>query len=677
MLSKLVQGVEAPFIYDRLGYKYRHFLLDEFQDTSRMQWLNIVPLIHEFIASNHLCFIVGDPKQSIYRFKNGLAEQFVALPAIYNPENDPNLALKSQYFSLMGEKKPILQNWRSSSNIVDFNNRFFEELKGHLPTDSAAFYDSHWQEAVSKKEGFVAIDFKEEKDFKEEQGIEWILQKVQECITDGFSPGDITILGNKNLECLFWAKALTQHGYSVVSADSLLVDSDQMVQLLVAYFHLRLRSNSDIAQKEMIAQFVDVQMLALSVYQKYVVREERYKHVKFDLFIEDYFSDQSAFYFSYENLYELGQKACDLLNIEPLKNHYVHHFLDLLFEFDKANGPDLLQFLSHFKEDGHKSAVQIPESSETIQVMTFHKSKGLEFEVVLMPNITIRKPTANNTDWFQIDNEVLELNINARDPIDEAVDLLNHEKSQILMDGVNLLYVGFTRPVERLYGHIILNTDSKFIQQCIENAFPKEFANKNLLEIGVREKKISQSKNVKSLDLFTPKSLKDFIWFPKIALKDSNHLMNDSTISEAAAFGTQFHFLLSLIKSEEEIGEKVTQLIAEGKIDARFQDEIVKQSRSVLKDVLEPIYRGSTKIISERSLLVPNYESTLRPDKIIFHGDKATLLDFKTGEPKKKDEKQILEYASLVRQMGYTVKAGLIYTEKNQVQWVETGNTLF
>ncbi|MGY8927240.1 MAG: UvrD-helicase domain-containing protein, partial [Flavobacteriales bacterium] len=103
LISKLIQAENTPFIYERLGTRYKHFLLDEFQDTSHMQWLNLVPLIHESLGNGNENLIVGDPKQSIYRFKNGLAEQFITLPRIYNPDKDKDLELKSNYFNAAGQ----------------------------------------------------------------------------------------------------------------------------------------------------------------------------------------------------------------------------------------------------------------------------------------------------------------------------------------------------------------------------------------------------------------------------------------------------------------------------------------------------------------------------------------------------------------------------------------------
>src|SRR5690606_35788651 len=139
-ISKLVADEDAPYIFERLGTRFHHFLLDEFQDTSRLQWLNMLPLLRESLAHNYRDLIVGDPKQSIYRFKNGVAEQFVALPGVYNPENDPSIAQKSSYFASMGQTDRLEDNWRSAEQIVLFNNQFFEAFKEQLPSNGKDYY---------------------------------------------------------------------------------------------------------------------------------------------------------------------------------------------------------------------------------------------------------------------------------------------------------------------------------------------------------------------------------------------------------------------------------------------------------------------------------------------------------------------------------------------------------
>jgi ATP-dependent exoDNAse (exonuclease V) beta subunit len=157
LISSLVGDEEAPYIYERLGTHLEHFLLDEFQDTSRLQWLNLIPLVYESLGYKRRNLIVGDAKQSIYRFNNGLAEQFVSLPKIYNPEGDAKIKQMSAFFDGLGLKENLGQNFRSAGEIVKFNNKLFEVLKNLLNDDHAEFYDSISQEVVSDLEGFVKV----------------------------------------------------------------------------------------------------------------------------------------------------------------------------------------------------------------------------------------------------------------------------------------------------------------------------------------------------------------------------------------------------------------------------------------------------------------------------------------------------------------------------------------
>jgi len=248
LISQLVKNEDAPFIYERLGTRFQHFLLDEFQDTSHLQWLNMVPLVHESISNMNQNLIVGDPKQSIYRFKNGVAEQFIELPRIYNPENDPNIKRKSDYFDGQGEMFPLEDNWRSSATIVEFNNHFFELLKTALSDTNQSFYASIHQKPKSKIQGYVEILSEEvNKEKSDDLGKEFeiLLNWIESCEADGFKRGDICLLGEKNKECNNWAIFLTEKGYDVVSADSLLVDSDVAVQLTISYLKRRLQPLSE------------------------------------------------------------------------------------------------------------------------------------------------------------------------------------------------------------------------------------------------------------------------------------------------------------------------------------------------------------------------------------------------------------------------------------------------
>lgn len=676
MLSALVQNVEAPFIYDRLGYRYRHFLLDEFQDTSRMQWMNLVPLVHEFLGNNQLCFVVGDPKQSIYRFKNGLAEQFVCLPQIYNPENDPLVELKSCYFDAMGEKKALVQNWRSGNQIVAFNNRFFKALRNRMPDSTKDFYQNVHQEAVSINPGFVELSICKKEDLDELAIEKWIEEKIQECLNAGFNKGDITILGRDNRSCSAWATQLTANGHKVVSADSLLVDSDLEVKVLIAYFYKRLRPSSDLSTKKFISRFLQFKKMGMEVYNNFVVRKEvdgkRFKIVNEIEFYERFFQSEEQFYLKFENLYDLGRGFCDLAGINPLVNHYVHHLLDILYQFDLNNGPDLLGFLQDYENRKGKMAVQIPAKDDAIEVMTYHKSKGLEFPVVLMPKAYIEGPKRHAKILKKWDNDFHEIPVTNNLKFEELSEEVNEEIAQTLTDSINTLYVGFTRPVDRLYAIVETNKSQEkayhFLDSVLTDEFSNEISEEGILQMGEKRPKSQKTKDFSDIN-FIPSSQKDFIWFPQIALRQGN-LEDNVSVNEAALKGTQFHLLMSEVQHDVEIKNRLDALILEGKIDKKYSSEFESKARVLFDKFLSNLYSEYDKILSEKSIIIPNSKEIYRPDKILLKGKKAIILDFKTGEEKQADRRQLMNYQSILEEMGYTCKSALLYTENENLTWV-------
>ena len=459
LISELVKNEDAPFIYERLGTRFQHFLLDEFQDTSHLQWLNMVPLIHESISQENRNLIVGDPKQSIYRFKNGVAEQFVALPSIYNPQNDPKINERSHYFSAMGEMFPLEDNWRSSSTIVDFNNTFFEYLKEYLEDEFKPFYNSIYQNSKSKKEGYVEISSTQtEKSEASENEINKIIEWIEQCEKDGFKRGEICILGNKNKDCSKWAVALSDLKYEVVSADSLFVDSSPTVQLTIAYLKRRLNPLSENEKRKFAEKYFSVYPENGYIkFKSYLVEHEnpntgkKFKKFDDDRFTKDYFQSKELFFQKYENIYDLIQKFFQLINTNELQNPYIHHLADLAHEYDLTHGPDLKAFIDSYQSKGKKSAVQLPESENAIRIMSIHKSKGLEFPVVILPKLNLNLKLHNHNNFLVKDKEKILFTSQGKDsPVEAIKKITLSEIGQTITDSVNICYVAMTRPVERL-----------------------------------------------------------------------------------------------------------------------------------------------------------------------------------------------------------------------------------
>jgi ATP-dependent exoDNAse (exonuclease V) beta subunit len=352
LIHDQIQNQPAPFIYERLGEKYKHFFIDEFQDTSEMQWQNLIPLIDNATSSEDLLgergslLIVGDPKQSIYRWRGGKAEQFIELSKDINPFNNP----EKELFSLK-------TNWRSYSKIIDFNNEFFGFIANEFAhNDYKDLYKNHtYQEENNKKGGYVNISFlpksekadngEEENPAKVEMYLLATLNRIQKVKANGFSYKDIAILTRKKDNGIAIANYLTQHGIPILSSESLLIGSSSEVQCIIAVLYY-LKNNND---RESKANFL---------YYIASTRDQRQNGTKINcqqkLAIHDFISlgmEQNSetdfeqwlasfdIHFSFKNtrkksLYEATESVISKIIPIEKRNAYVQFFLDIVIEQD-------------------------------------------------------------------------------------------------------------------------------------------------------------------------------------------------------------------------------------------------------------------------------------------------------------------------------------------------------
>ncbi|MEJ6776682.1 MAG: UvrD-helicase domain-containing protein [Crocinitomicaceae bacterium] len=676
LISELIQNETTPFIYERLGNKFHHFLLDEFQDTSRLQWLNLVPLVKESLSQNKENLIVGDPKQSIYRFKNGIAEQFVALPKIYNPEKDPHIAAQSAYFNEMGQLSELKDNWRSSPKIVNLNNEFFVTLRDSLPESAAEFYNSVHQTPQSKLHGKVEIISKEEKKSSDElvpQIIDWI----EECKADGFKLGEICILGGKNKECNRWALGLNSAGYKVVSTDSLLINSSLKVKLTIAFLHRRLNPSGENEMKRFAELFFRVKSGSYDDYQNYIVERQSKKGKKYrnfdDLrFLNDHFGGSRSFFFKHENLYDLIQQFYSIAGYNELKDPYLHHLADLTFDYGLSKGPDLRSFLKEYESKKNKIAVQIPESENAIQLMTIHKSKGLEFPVVIIPTMNFASEVKSHF-LIHLDDYVVYKKPSGNEHLDVLKELYEVERTQIIADNVNKCYVAMTRPIERLY--ISNFYASKSFGTLFHSTLEKNKDAKlvdDVLTLSLYDGERSpQEKNPINSALFTPSNVSDRLWFPDISLQDNETLIESNYLSDEMQFGIQFHYLASIIEDKNDIAKELNIAVKEGEVSQYNSDELKIKLKALFNNKeYEALFKGDKQILNEQGIIV-NETTTLIPDKIILKSAETIIIDYKTGLPSQKDAKQVNEYRLTLEAMEYpNVRGYLFYTTLNELRIV-------
>ncbi len=683
-ISELLQE-DTLYIYEKLGTRFRHFMLDEFQDTSRLQWLNLIPLIQESLGNGQKNFVVGDPKQAIYRFKNGVAEQFVELPGIYNPENDDKLKLVSEYFQKMGNIEELEDNWRSAVDIVNFNNELFEKLKGHLGIHQLNFYKSVKQNPKSNKQGYVyieskLIDNKKLLNEKNDDKFHFILSSVQDAINDGFKPGEICILGRGNKFCNFIATTLTNSGYSVVSADSLNIDSELTVRFVISYLKLRLNPVNQNIIRQFANLYCELFEHSLEYYNSLFVHQvdenqKLYKIANLDLFFEKNPQLEEKFFEPFETLYDLIEKTYHLFGLRELKNPYLHHLADLVFLFETKNGPDLNIFIQEYETMSKDSkALQIPESEDALKVMTIHKSKGLEFPVVIVVNDM--KSDVKGEFFIQTDQYLLRSTLSKDSKISEIRIAKEEEGGKTDLDTLNLYYVAYTRPVSRLYikNDYEVNGLGVLIHEFIMQS--TEAIDREGTLIYKKGKKISQQHNSKVENqesiFFTPNNSSDNLWFPDIALQDSDELHSDDFLSEEQRYGNQFHLLISSIHTKAEINQTIKKAILAGEIEQEFEQRLTKDINQLFEtELYTRLFENAVDILSEQSYIISKNEQ-IRPDKIIIKNDKTVVLDYKTGQPLKKHKKQLQQYCSVLQEMNYPkVEAHLFYIKNFELVTIE------
>ena len=663
LVSILIQDSSTPYIYEKIGTKYKHFLLDEFQDTSRLQWLNMIPLIEESISTGNVNFIVGDPKQAIYRFRNGMAEQFVELPKIYNPENFSHLKKSSKLFETSGVNEELEVNRRSGIEIIKFNNFLFEHLSKELLNNSS-FYHSSTQKTHRKNVGYVhLISHKLEGKKQIERQVDYIEKYIAQCEKDGYKKGDICILNNNNAPLNSWGIELLKRNILVVSNDSLFITNEPKVLLFISYLKRRVNPKNITETKHFAYLFIKIKYKGdTSKYWDYFTEKKKNNKTlnifNDKKFIADFFNGRKELFFEYENIYGLLQKFYKIMSWNELENAYLHHLSDIVYNFQKEKSGDIHSFLDYFSKNASKMTVLIPEMENAVKMMSIHKSKGLQFPVVILPDMDFSiKLNSLNKHLIKVDKNIAHTSLKKETKIKEIKEAYIEENKQICIDKVNLLYVGLTRAKDRIYG---INEFKGDLGSCIDRTIKKHapYLQKGNNFIWGKEKQKEAIKTKSNENFFNPTYQSESLWFPDIALNKSER---ENSIKNGKRFGNAFHLLMSKVNKKSQIDLQLNKLIETGKIEYSFKKELKESANKLFKNKRYlNILLNANHIINEPNIIIDSTK-TKRPDKIIFNKEKTYILEFKTGKQETSHLEQINEYISLLQQMNYPDVNGILY----------------
>ena len=683
IIHREIQNQPAPFIYERLGERYRHFFIDEFQDTSEMQWQNLIPLIDNATSSEidgekGTLMIVGDPKQSIYRWRGGKAEQFIELSKDHNPFNNPEKVLEH-----------LDKNYRSYSQIIEFNNDFFQLLSNEFEhEDYKELYQNHsHQKSNTKTGGYVNISFipkigesenEEETLDKTELYLLATLNTIQKVRKQGFELKDIVILSRKRSHGIAVANYLTEQGIPLLSSETLMIQNATEVRFIIHLLKY-LKNSSDLEAKAHFLHYVaDNIQDQLPVHDFIAQGMDKKQETEFENWLTNFDISLSFQDIRKKSLYE----SVELIVSKFLKpqngNAYIQYFLDIVLERDIRNQAGISDFLNYWDKNAEKFSIPSPEGKNAVRIMTIHKSKGLEFPVVIMPFADedySRSP--KNKLWIdtEVDDfglpKVLVDNSKAVEGFGDAAKSVYVQKSQEeLLDNINVLYVALTRAEEQLYVISDMNLDSKgiprknnmstFFVNYLDNKGEFE-AEKFEYEFGNPAKLSSESDKTEDVQLILsvskvldPKNI-------KIAQRES--VMWGTHQQEAIEYGNVVHEILSFVKNKVDVDLAITKAIESGLITFNQKEVVFKTILEIVNhSELSICFEDGNEVLNEQTI-IQKEGKTIKPDRMVLTKNKDVfLLDYKTGTHNPKYQLQLENYQKAIELMGYkVVKKSLIY----------------
>lgn len=684
IIHREIQNQPAPFIYERLGEKYRHFFIDEFQDTSEMQWQNLIPLIDNALSGQDdlgqkgTLMIVGDPKQSIYRWRGGKAEQFIELGKGHNPFSNPDRKLTR-----------LDTNWRSYSQVISFNNDFFEFVaRGFAHLDYRELYEKQSrQKTTDKQDGYVNISFVAQRGAEDEDApqksqmhLDATLQTIRKVRELGFRYSEIAILTRKRDQGILAANHLTENEIPLLSSETLQIATATEVRFIVHL--LRYLKNSDDAQSKALF----LQYIGRHLQQKMPLHDfisaglAHHDEGAFSEWLEGFGFKLSFPSIRKKSLYEAVETI--ISKFLPGNNAYVQYFLDIVLERDIRNQAGISDFLNYWEINAHKFSIPSPEGKDAVRIMTIHKSKGLEFPVVIVPFAEEeygRKP--KDKLWLSSGDEVLELpkvlidNSSAVENFGEAAaQVYRQKKQEELLDNINVLYVAMTRAEEQLYVISAMNfTKNGEPQQNNMSTFfidflleKHRFSRDTLVyEFGSPQKRSPVKPELQETAAIA--SVSQSLEMSKIAIAQRESLMWGSKQQEAIEYGNVIHEVLSAVRTGADIDLALAKALENGLV-TELQKETVRATLAaiVAHPGLEAFFSEGNRVLNEQTIIRAQ-QGFIKPDRIVLApGNQVYLLDYKTGSHDPKHIRQVETYASAIEEMGYSVsKKALVYTGEN------------
>ena len=684
LLSKLVEKTDAPFVFEKIGTQFHNVMIDEFQDTSQQQWNNFKVLLIENQSTGGNDLLVGDIKQSIYRWRNG---DWAILKNV-----------KKELANLTPEEEELRYNFRSKKNVIDFNNAFFplaaKALDKIEPQARFRLYDIYSDVGqltkLTAQEGYASVTLYTKKgnsapDDYEEKMVTEMITNIRRMMQGGLTTQDFAILVRRKenaTSLLQWFHLLAPE-IKLVSDEAFLLESSVAVQMLVSALYvlndnkhlnpiperyLMMHYNNDVMQKSL-------SMLDIATANADDLLPEAFTQHKQEL-------AQLPLYLLCERLYQIFQ-----LDKIPAQDTYVFTFMDELQNHLRSNPSDIHTFLQAWDETIHSRSIPAGEV-DGIRILTIHKSKGLQFHTVLLPYMdwSIEKDRYDDNIWCQTKKEpynalgALPISAGKNMQQSEFASDYNEEHLQRRVDALNMIYVAFTRAENNLLvwgltaekkgsisiaGDLIRAAipDAQFtildsqlsyeLGEIVTTHKTEKVQQKNRMKNSHEEEdalQVAMTSNAPELNFMQSNQSRKFIG--SIGTEESSE--NGQTYLEV---GKIMHYVLSQIEHAGQIQKVLNQCMAEGIItDKKLLDVVIgRLQKGFSNPKIAKWFDPDNEVFNECSITSIDKETgepcTLRPDRVIIKDNLITVIDFKFGHPDEEYHKQVNTYKELMQAM--------------------------
>ncbi|AOW21202.1 UvrD-helicase domain-containing protein [Urechidicola croceus] len=685
IISEQIKNEPAPFIYERIGEKFKYFFIDEMQDTSKLQWQNLIPLIENSLTSETIegdrgsLMLVGDAKQAIYRWRGGKAEQFIELAD--SNGNNP--------FSISKSIKNLDVNYRSFSQIIEFNNDFFTFISNAFGNENyKELYVSGNKQLKNQKDGgFVQISFVEKDKEDDEKDLLFpkkVLKTIQN-LDSNFKLSDVCVLVRRKKDGIAIADFLSENKIDIISSETLLLKNNTIVTFIIdtlTFLQFPENDNSKAKALYFLSQKLNLKLETHDFIHSLVSKSnkeifEMLKGYGFD------FDEKIVVQFSFYESIEYIIKSFQLISESDA---FVSSFLDFVLEYQQNRGNGLSDFLEYWERKKESLSIAIPDGQNAVKIMTIHKSKGLEFPVVIFPydldiyfqqNAKVWYDKFENEEMVNFQNSLLDYSKKLNYIGGHGEYLHNKTKEEMQLDNINLLYVVLTRPIEQLY----IISEKKVKNNSLENAkyysdffidFLRSLSEENSWSDTQNEYKFGSSKRVLiennlkiKLETSNQKKFVSTSWKEhKISIVASSSILWDTEQEQAIKYGNLIHEIMSKIRTVEDIETTIQQYVFDGFLDVHIAGEITKKIFNLVKHpFLKKYYQKGCEIFNEQEIISKNKIRQI-PDRIVFFGNNVTIIDYKTGRPDIKYQQQLISYSDTLKEMGFNIeKCILIYLD--------------